>query len=97
MLNTLIIDHEGIYDPNIPNDRLLLGMKGTISEIVLSTFRQRPEETIEQKARCEGFFNTFAAEYKKVYGNKIEIDPNILVLIKDHHDDYISRKEFEYN
>jgi DNA invertase Pin-like site-specific DNA recombinase len=29
------------YDPRHPNDRLLLGMKGTMSEMELSLFRQR--------------------------------------------------------
>jgi DNA invertase Pin-like site-specific DNA recombinase len=28
LVNTLLIDEEGIYDPRLPNDRLLLGMKG---------------------------------------------------------------------
>ena len=36
---TLIVDEDGIYDPRHPNDRLLLGMKGTMSEMELSLFR----------------------------------------------------------
>ena len=28
-METLIIDHDGVYDPKHTNDRLLLGMKGT--------------------------------------------------------------------
>src|SRR6202051_1922044 len=35
---TLIVDEDGIYDPRHPNDRLLLGMKGTMSELELSMF-----------------------------------------------------------
>ena len=31
VVNTLIIDEDGVYDPRSPNDRLLLGMKGTMS------------------------------------------------------------------
>jgi hypothetical protein len=34
-----------------PNDRLLLGMKGTMSEMELSVFRQRSIEAMKQKAR----------------------------------------------
>jgi DNA invertase Pin-like site-specific DNA recombinase len=33
--NTLVIDEEGVYDPNQYNDRLLLGFKGTMSEAEL--------------------------------------------------------------
>lgn len=32
LMDTLIVDAEGIYDPRQPNDRLLLGLKGTMSE-----------------------------------------------------------------
>ena len=44
LVGTLIIDEDGIYDPRQPNDRLLLGMKGTMSEMELSIFRQRSAE-----------------------------------------------------
>ena len=40
-VNSLIIDEDGIYDPRLINDRLLLGLKGTFSELELSIFRQR--------------------------------------------------------
>src|SRR5262249_31255582 len=32
LIGTIIVDEDGIYDPRHPNDRLLLGMKGTMSE-----------------------------------------------------------------
>ena len=38
LVGTLIVDEDGIYDPASPNDRLLLGMKGTMSEMELSVF-----------------------------------------------------------
>jgi DNA invertase Pin-like site-specific DNA recombinase len=41
LVGTIIVDEDGIYDPRHPNDRLLLGMKGTMSELELSLFRQR--------------------------------------------------------
>ena len=41
LVGTLILDEDGVYDPRHPNDRLLLGMKGTMSEMELSLFRQR--------------------------------------------------------
>jgi hypothetical protein len=30
LVNTLIIDEDGVYDPKLTNDRLLLGMKGDV-------------------------------------------------------------------
>ena len=51
LVGTLIVDENGIFDPRLPDDRLLLGMKGTLSEMELSTFRQRSREAIRQKAR----------------------------------------------
>jgi DNA invertase Pin-like site-specific DNA recombinase len=41
LFNTLIGDNDGIYDPKVYNDRLLLGLKGTMSEAELYTLRQR--------------------------------------------------------
>ncbi len=49
MTGTLIIDHDGIYDPLQLNDRLLLGLKGTMSEFELALFRQRAREAFERK------------------------------------------------
>src|SRR5690348_3402796 len=51
MVGAVVVDLDGIYDPNIVNDRLLLGLKGTMSEFELSLLRQRSEEAIRQKAR----------------------------------------------
>ena len=39
LANSLIIDEDGVYDPKLINDRLLLGMKGTFSELELSILR----------------------------------------------------------
>ena len=41
LTGTLVIDGEGIYDPSLYNDRLLLGFKGTMSEAELHWLRQR--------------------------------------------------------
>lgn len=49
LTGTLIIDGEGIYDPREVNDRLLLGLKGTMSEFELSLFRQRARAAFEMK------------------------------------------------
>jgi DNA invertase Pin-like site-specific DNA recombinase len=44
MFGTLIADSDGIYDPRLYNDRLLLGLKGTMSEAELHLLRQRLDE-----------------------------------------------------
>jgi DNA invertase Pin-like site-specific DNA recombinase len=49
MTNTLLMDDHGIYDPRQINDRLLLGLQGTMSEFELSLFRQRARQAFEQK------------------------------------------------
>jgi DNA invertase Pin-like site-specific DNA recombinase len=41
LTETLVIDEEGVYDPGAPNDRLLLGIKGTMSEAELHWLRSR--------------------------------------------------------
>ena len=41
LFGTLIADVEGVYDPRLYNDRLLLGLKGTMSEAELHMLRQR--------------------------------------------------------
>jgi DNA invertase Pin-like site-specific DNA recombinase len=47
---TLIADHEGLYDPRAYNDRLLLGLKGTMSEAELHMMKQRLVEAVLTKA-----------------------------------------------
>jgi DNA invertase Pin-like site-specific DNA recombinase len=74
LVGTLIVDEDGIYDPTSPNDRLLLGMKGTMSEMELSVFRQRSIEAMKQKARRGELFLTVAVGYVKVGGDRIEKD-----------------------
>lgn len=49
--DTLILDEDGIYDPSSFNDRLLLGLKGTMSEAELHVLRARLRGGILNKAR----------------------------------------------
>jgi len=76
LVGTLIVDEDGVYDPRHPNDRLLLGMKGTMSEMELSIFRQRSLEALKQKARRGELFLTVAVGYAKVTHDRIEKDPD---------------------
>jgi len=49
--NTLILDEDGLYDPSHFNDRLLLGLKGTMSEAEIHVLRARLQGGVENKAR----------------------------------------------
>lgn len=51
LTHTLIVDEDGIYDPAHFNDRLLLGLKGTMSEAELHVLRARLQGGILNKAR----------------------------------------------
>jgi DNA invertase Pin-like site-specific DNA recombinase len=51
LTRTLILDEEGLYDPATFNDRLLLGLKGTLSEAELFVLRARLQGGILNKAR----------------------------------------------
>src|SRR6201986_1554579 len=75
-VGTLIVDEDGVYDPRHPNDRLLLGMKGTMSELELSLFRQRSQEALKQKARRGALFLSVAAGYVRAGRDRIEKDPD---------------------
>ena len=50
LVGSVIVDEDGVYDPRSINDRLLLGMKGTMSEMELSLLRQRSVEALKLKA-----------------------------------------------
>src|SRR4051794_23953090 len=51
LTDTLILDEDGIYDPSHFNDRLLLGLKGAMSEAELHVLRARLQGGILNKAR----------------------------------------------
>jgi DNA invertase Pin-like site-specific DNA recombinase len=51
LFRTLIADLDGVYDPAQYNDRLLLGLKGTLSEAELHVLKQRMHEGRRNKAR----------------------------------------------
>lgn len=76
LVGCLLADEDGLYDPRLPNDRLLLGMKGTMSEMELSVLRQRPLEALRQKARRGELFLNVAVGYVKVRRDRIAKDPD---------------------
>jgi len=79
LVGTVIVDEDGVYEPRHPNDRLLLGMKGTMSELELSLLRARSMEALKQKARRGELFFSVAVGYVKVGRDKIEMDPDLRI------------------
>ncbi len=76
LVNTLIIDEDGIHDPRLVNDRLLLGLKGTFSELELSMFRQRSREALRLKAARGELHTTVAIGYRRSTNDRLEQDPD---------------------
>ena len=79
LVGCLLADEEAIYDPRLPDDRLLLGMKGTMAEMELSLLRQRSLEALRQKARRGELFLSVAVGYVKVRHDRIAKDPDLRV------------------
>ena len=76
LVNSLIIDEDGVYDPKLVNDRLLLGMKGTFSELELSILRQRSQEALRLKAARGDLHTTVAIGYVRSADDRLELDPD---------------------
>jgi DNA invertase Pin-like site-specific DNA recombinase len=51
LVDTLLVDQDTIYDPRRSNDRLLLGLKGSLNEYELDLLRHRAQEARREKAR----------------------------------------------
>ena len=79
MVGSVVIDPDGVYDPGIVNDRLLLGLKGTMSEFELNLLRQRSIEAIRQKAGRGELQYCLPIGYVWTANGKIEMDPDLRV------------------
>lgn len=76
LVGVLLIDPDGVYDPRLVNDRLLLGMKGTMSEFELTLFRQRSRAAIDAKAKRGALEFGLAVGLRWTEDGKIELDPD---------------------
>jgi DNA invertase Pin-like site-specific DNA recombinase len=74
--DTLILDEEGIYDPTDFNDRLILNMKGTFSEVELHVLRSRLRGGILSKARRGELKMRLPTGFVYDHNNKVIIDPD---------------------
>ncbi|HTT64876.1 MAG TPA: recombinase family protein [Bryobacteraceae bacterium] len=76
LFGTLLADQDGLYDPREYNDRLLLGLKGTLSEAELHILRQRMNQGRLNKARRGELFNHPPMGYVRAPGGELRLDPD---------------------
>lgn len=92
IFGTVLADEDGVYDPQDTNDRLLLGLKGTISEFELVTMRNRLERGRLHKAQRGELFHRVPTGYVKLSTERVEFDPDeqvreVIRLIFDKYDE----------
>lgn len=73
---TLLADETAVYDPRDPNDRLLLGVKGTISEAEIFTLRTRLHEGRWNKARRGELARSLPVGYVQSESGTVVKDPD---------------------
>lgn len=76
LVGTLVIDPDGVYDPRMVNDRLLLGLKGTMSEYELSLLRQRGLAARDSKAQRGELRFALPPGYCWGESGQMEMDPD---------------------
>jgi hypothetical protein len=76
VFGVLLGDQDGLYDPNDVNDRLVLGLKGTMSEVELSTMRNRLERGKLHKAERGELILTVPCGYLKLPHGEVILDPD---------------------
>src|SRR6266852_5536081 len=76
VVDTLLIDQESVYSPRHSNDRLLLGLKGSLNEYELDLLRQRAWEARLEKARRGELLVTAPVGYLKGEEQHWEKDPD---------------------
>lgn len=74
--NTLIADLDQVYDLTLPNDRLILGIKGTISELELNVLQGRMRSGLEAKAARGELRMALPAGYVHDEEDRILLDPD---------------------
>jgi DNA invertase Pin-like site-specific DNA recombinase len=76
IFNTLVVLEDGIYNPTLADDRMLLGLKGTLSEAEISTMTHRMNEGKKNKARRGELIHGLPVGLIKTAENKIEKRPD---------------------
>jgi DNA invertase Pin-like site-specific DNA recombinase len=73
---SLLADQDGVYDPTEPNDRLLLGLKGTLSEAEVFTLRNRLDRGRQNKAARGELFCGLPTGYVRLPSGGVAVDPD---------------------
>jgi DNA invertase Pin-like site-specific DNA recombinase len=73
---TLLADADGLYDPSHYNDRLLLGLKGTMSEAELHILKSRLQQGMWNKAARGEVLNHAPIGYVRTIAGDFVIDPD---------------------
>src|SRR4051812_21851193 len=76
VFGVLLGDQDGLYDPNDANDRLVLGLRGTMSEVELFTMRNRLERGRLHKAERGELVLNVPCGYLKLSGGEVVLDPD---------------------
>jgi DNA invertase Pin-like site-specific DNA recombinase len=76
VVDTLLVDQEMVYTPRQSNDRLLLGLKGSLNEYELDLLRHRSVEARREKARRGELIVAAPAGYIKTQDQRLEKDPD---------------------
>ncbi|MBK1671460.1 hypothetical protein CKO28_26020 [Rhodovibrio sodomensis] len=76
LFDTLIADVDGVYDPASYNDRLLLGLKGTMSEAELHIIKARMEAGRRAKAQRGELGKTVPMGYVRLPSGEVALDPD---------------------
>ena len=76
VFGTLIADNDGIYDPRLYNDRLLLGLKGTMSEAELHLLRQRLDAGRMNQVKRGVYRQRLPTGYLRLQDGSVVKDPD---------------------
>src|SRR5262244_1609630 len=76
VVDTVLIDQETVYSPRQSNDRLLLGLKGSLNEYELDLLRQRSVEARHEKARRGELVVAAPVGYVKTEDQRLEKNPD---------------------
>jgi DNA invertase Pin-like site-specific DNA recombinase len=76
VVDTLLVDLDTVYTPRQSNDRLLLGLKGSLNEYELDLLRQRSVEARYEKARRGELLPAVPIGFLKTDDQRLEKDPD---------------------
>src|SRR5215216_2120711 len=79
LFDTLIADSDGVLDPAAYNDRLLLGLKGTMSEAELHILKSRMHAGRQAKAERGALFFNLPRGYVRRPSGEVALDPDAQV------------------